>query len=249
VRVWSVVSQKGGSGKTTLVLQVAIAATASGLAVSVIDLDPQKSAEQWSKLRELLAPSANSRKKPPRRGLRAAAAKRGKPAIDPDEPAIVSGVPLKLDEMLATARETGTDIALIDTAPQVDKTMIYAAAAAGMIIIPTRTGILDQQALRETLDYIGRINMLSKTVVVFNAPSKDEAAKTEIAQMVTRDFGVRLLNVTLEDQPDIARALREGKGVTEFAPTKAAAKSVLKLYKCLCEFDQQIASARRRVPV
>jgi len=52
MRTWSVVSQKAGAEKPTLLLHVAIAAMAKGLAVSVIDLDPQRSAEQWSELRE-----------------------------------------------------------------------------------------------------------------------------------------------------------------------------------------------------
>src|SRR4051794_41087457 len=52
VRIWCVVSQKGGSGKTTLLLHLSVLAMAKGLVVSVIDLDPQRSAEQWAELRE-----------------------------------------------------------------------------------------------------------------------------------------------------------------------------------------------------
>ena len=51
MRVWAAVSQKGGSGKSTIILHLAIAATEANRIASVIDLDPQKSAEKWAVLR------------------------------------------------------------------------------------------------------------------------------------------------------------------------------------------------------
>ena len=44
-------SQKGGSGKTTLSINLAIAGTLKGKSVVVIDLDPQQSAARWARLR------------------------------------------------------------------------------------------------------------------------------------------------------------------------------------------------------
>ena len=151
MRIWSVVSQKGGSGKTTLLLHVSIAAMAKGLAVSIFDLDPQRSAEQWAELRETL--------------------------LKTEEPTVVHGAPIGLDGMIDAARDTDTDLVLIDTPPAVDKSMIYAAAAADVVIVPTRSSVLDQFALKETLDYLKRIGALAKTVVVLNAPSSDKKAK------------------------------------------------------------------------
>jgi chromosome partitioning protein len=220
MRTWAVVSQKGGSGKTTLLLHIAIAAAAKGLAVSVLDLDPQRSAEQWSELRE-------------RR-------------VKTDEPTVVHGAPADLDGMLEAAGETGTDLVLIDTPPSVDKSLIYAAAAADVVIVPTRSGVLDQFALKETLDYLVRIHALGKTVVVRNAPGRDVKANAEI-ERITRDFGVATLAVTIEDQVDLAASLREGKGVTESAPKRKSAKAIHELYQQLNAFERRLARTRKQV--
>ena len=219
MRTWCVVSQKGGSGKTTLLLHLSILAMAKGLAVSVIDLDPQRSAEQWAELRERIAGA--------------------------DEPPIVHGTPARLDGMLEAARETRTDLVLIDTPPAVDKSMIFAAAAADVVIVPTRSGVLDGFALQETLDYLKRIGALAKSVVVLNAAGTDAAARAEIRRIVTKEFGATLLDPAIDDQVDLSASLAKGKGVTESAPKRKAAKAVQSLYQHLSEFDRRLAKARR----
>jgi len=43
----AILSQKGGTGKTTLALHLAVAAERRDISVAVIDLDPQASAAEW----------------------------------------------------------------------------------------------------------------------------------------------------------------------------------------------------------
>ncbi len=52
----SIISQKGGSGKTMLVLHLAVASALSGRNAAVIDLDPQASAAKWSDRRTVELP-------------------------------------------------------------------------------------------------------------------------------------------------------------------------------------------------
>ena len=47
MKVISVLAQKGGTGKTTLSVAIACAATADGLSIVIVDLDPQATASSW----------------------------------------------------------------------------------------------------------------------------------------------------------------------------------------------------------
>ena len=60
MRVITFVTQKGGSGKTTLVLSCAAAAAELGSRVLVLDMDPQKTAEAWYQAREAPTPKLAS---------------------------------------------------------------------------------------------------------------------------------------------------------------------------------------------
>lgn len=219
MRIWSVVSQKGGSGKTTLVLHLSVLAMHEGLVVSVIDLDPQRSAEQWADHREEL--------------------------LETLEPVVVHGSPTSLDSMLAGARKDRTDLVLIDTPPAVDKSMIYAAAASDVVIVPTRADYLDQLALRDTLDYLKRMGALAKCVVVLNAPGPDRKDRSAVNK-IAGDFGVAVLSASLEAERDLAVALRDGKGVTESAPRRKAAKIVQEIYVQLSQLDRKLARGKGR---
>ncbi len=52
----AIVSQKGGSGKTTLSVNLAAAAEAAGAVALIIDADPQATASQWGAWRSDKAP-------------------------------------------------------------------------------------------------------------------------------------------------------------------------------------------------
>lgn len=51
MRVVAVLSEKGGAGKTTLTIHLAVAARMAGLETAIVDLDPQASAADWSDAR------------------------------------------------------------------------------------------------------------------------------------------------------------------------------------------------------
>jgi chromosome partitioning protein len=54
--VIAVIAQKGGTGKTTLTLALAVAAQLAGKVTAIVDLDPQSTASNWSGRREAESP-------------------------------------------------------------------------------------------------------------------------------------------------------------------------------------------------
>jgi chromosome partitioning protein len=116
----AILSQKGGSGKTTLSLHLAVAAHQTRHVAVVIDLDPQASAAGWK----------DSRKD--------------------EIPVVISVPASRLPQAIEAAKGGGATIAFLDTAPHSGEVALAAAEAADLILIPCRPGILDLRAIGTT---------------------------------------------------------------------------------------------------
>ena len=213
MRVWSIISQKGGSGKTTLALHLAIAA-AEDLKVLVIDLDPQQSAERWHAIRQRTTGSK-------------------------DDPSIAAGPYTKLPEMLRTAKKLGADLVLIDTPPKLDKAITAALAPATMAVIPVKSSILDLQALEDSADLINLAKARNKALVILNAVPGGQTRETAIRES-SRAAGRLKLEVAPERLSELAafsQGLKTGRGVTETEKNGTAAKEITALYEALWARD------------
>ena len=213
MRVWSIVSQKGGSGKTTLALHLAIAA-AKGLKVLVIDLDPQQSAERWHAIRQ-----------------RATGTK--------DDPSIAAGPHQKLPDMLKAARKLGAELVLIDTPPKLDKWITPALAAATLVLVPLKGSILDLQALEDTAAIVKLAKARSKTVVVLNAvpAGKNREAVIKDSLRHASQSGFEVMGERLSELPAFSQGLKSGRGVTEAEKNGTAAKEITALFQALWARD------------
>ena len=215
MRKWATANQKGGCGKTTLLLHLSATALADGKVVSIIDLDPQASAQGWASRREKLDDGA--------------------------EPVVVPGLPDNLEHMLGAAAEDGTDLVLVDTAPRLDKSMLYAAAEADLVIIPTRSSSVDRDALRGTLKYLQKMKALDKAVVVLNACNSDTEARAALEALIA-EFGVVRLKAEVPDIVGLATAIDQGRGAIERSARKPATV-INAVYRELVALDRKLAKA------
>lgn len=117
----ALVSQKGGSGKTTTAVNLAVAAHEAGSTALVVDLDLQASATEW---------------------FRARADK--SLIVLPTHPAGLAGV-------LENAREQRADFVFIDTAAKTESDTVSAVEAADVVLVPCRPTIVDLRAVQNTI--------------------------------------------------------------------------------------------------
>ncbi len=116
MKIIAFLSQKGGSGKTTLAVHSAVAAQEAGYKVVVIDTDPQHSATVWSDARES------------------------------SSPVVATAAPGELQQVLKAARGEGMDFAIIDTAPHAAPEAAAIARASDLVVIPCRPTAFDVAA-------------------------------------------------------------------------------------------------------
>jgi chromosome partitioning protein len=205
MQVWTVVSQKGGSGKTTLALHMAIAAMQDGKAVLVIDLDPQRSAERWAAIR------------------------------DQDDPAIVAGEVTRLGDMLGAAREAGADLVIIDTAPRMESAAVAAAKHGDVILMPSRPTVLDIPATQDTMEMASHEGLKDtpKLIIINSVTARSDEA--DQAAPIFAEMGASVCPQFLGERIEYRRALTEGKGVTELGAKSKAATEITAVYKWVCK--------------
>ncbi|NVE93721.1 ParA family partition ATPase [Altererythrobacter lutimaris] len=123
-KVIAIVSQKGGSGKTTLAVHLATRAAQANLESCVIDTDPQATASAWSDWRGDFLPL------------------------------VVTSPPARLARTIENAKKNGVEFIVIDTPPHADAAAREAIKAADLILVPSRPRAFDLHALEPIADLV-----------------------------------------------------------------------------------------------
>lgn len=127
MKVIAFMTQKGGTGKTTLAASVGVAAQQAGERVFLIDLDPQGSLSSWGERREAETPGVDK--------------------INPD----------KLSAALQGLERAGYTLGIIDTQGVDSAATSAAMRVADLSLIPARPSALDIEASRPTLAALDRL--------------------------------------------------------------------------------------------
>ncbi len=113
----ALVAQKGGTGKTTLAVTLAVAAEQAGQTAVILDIDPQATACKWGDRREA------------------------------GTPVVLDAQPARLGRALETAAAGGVDLVVIDTPARLESAALEAARFSSLVVMPCRPLIFDLETV------------------------------------------------------------------------------------------------------
>ena len=196
--VITIAQQKGGAGKTTLAIHLALAWAAAGKRVAIIDIDPQASLSTWFKLRHERLGTGGT----------------------PIEAIAVSGWRVA-GEVERQAREH--DIVLVDSPPHAESEARIAVRAAKLVLVPVQPSPIDLWATRPTLD-LARAEKVPVLLVLNRVPAR--ANLTGIVLEACNALDVPLAETQIGNRVGLAAAINEGQGILEYEPSSTAAQEI-----------------------
>lgn len=215
----AIVGQKGGIGKTTLSIHLAVAATLAGHTTALIDLDPQGYAAGWGDIRENADIPDNA------------------------SPVVISAHASRLPQVIEKATEHGITFAIIDTPAQLEAPVTAAAKAATLALIPCLPAMFEVRAIEPTIALTENKN--AAIHVVFNAVPPRSSKLLEAKQALKDYYEVACAPCMIGRRIILSHALVDGKTAQEADPASKAATEINTLYKYL---EKQLAVAKETAP-
>jgi chromosome partitioning protein len=205
MRTIAFLTQKGGSGKTTLAASVAVAAADAGERVIALDLDAQGSLARWGERRQ----AANAR---------------NKIIVEPFERERLP----RLREIIDGLAGVGFTLAVFDTAGADESAVRLVSESADLCLLPSRPSRLDVDATAATFRAVFLAKRKAAFVLNQCPPTYRSSRANEAAQDLS-GLGV-LAEPMLLARMDHQDAIAAGLGVTEYARGGRAADEIAALW-------------------
>jgi chromosome partitioning protein len=201
MKTLSVLSRKGGSGKTTVSISLAIAAQQAGLKVVLADADPLRSVSV------VLAERAEG------------------------SSFLVEVKPGKLKALKDACRRAGCDLLIIDTPTTPEPDVMKAVGISDFCLAVARPTALDIAAIEKTVELVARSRTPGMIVLNQCPPARSGAEPTLTRSAMDRlEFSKLPLAWTkLRTRAAYQHAFAQGRSVTEWNPSSDAASDVLRL--------------------
>jgi chromosome partitioning protein len=195
-------AQKGGTGKTTLSIHLAVEATLSSLKTIIVDTDPQASATTWWRRRS------------------------------GEQPALVQAHRENLAEVLGRADSLGYELAIIDTAPHSSETARASVGLSNWVTIPTRPAILDLDAIGVSTALVTDDGRPSQIVLNACPPPGRYGEPRIVAEAreALKTYGLGVCPVAISQRAAFSHALIDGRAVGEFDPSGKASAEIKDLW-------------------
>ena len=192
----ALISMKGGSGKTTAAVHIAVAAVQQGRNVALLDTDPQQSAARW--------------------GDRRAA----------PVPVVLTVPPSRLAAELQRCAAAGTDLAIIDTPPRAgsDNAAQAVARMADVVLLPCRPSVLDVEAVADTAARVRAVTAAPVVAVLTACAPRGQDADQVAAALA--GVAVPVCPARIGQRIVLARSLLAGQVAQEAEPGGRAAQEV-----------------------
>lgn len=201
----SVISQKGGSGKTTVAQCLAIEALRQGMAAAIIDADPQMSAADWGAQREQV-------------GIEA--------------PAVITLGTRALRTVVKELQDRGAEFVVIDTPPHSAPAINAALEVSTGAAMVTRPNPMDIRALEATWAIVERMRKPSATIFTQTPPGTRARALT-LALGRLKDLGIPHCPTPLTYTLGYPYAQAEALAIQEREPTSKARAEVAEVWAWL----------------
>lgn len=156
----AVVAEKGGVGKTTLALDLAVTATLQGHRVALLDVDQQATASKWTDRR-----SANL-------------------------PWVVPTHASRLSAAIKDAQAEGIDFIVIDTAPHSAADAAEAARRADVVVTPVEPHFYAMETIDKLADLLKIAGNASYFAVVNKAPVQGREGEVAAHSIEEKGFPV-----------------------------------------------------------
>jgi chromosome partitioning protein len=205
MRTIAFLTNKGGTGKTTLTASLAVAAADAGERVIALDLDPQSSLVRWGERRK----AANAP---------------NKVVVEPLE---CERLP-RLGPILEGLAGVGFSLVLFDTAGADRAASRLVTEVTNLCLLPARPTRLDIEATAATFRSVFLAKRKAAFVLNQCPPSNRNSRVNEAAKGLT-SLGV-LAEPMLSTRVDFQDAIAAGLGVTEYAPEGRAAQEIEALW-------------------
>lgn len=193
-KVIAVVQQKGGSGKTTLAVNLAVTCLKRGMTVALLDTDPQGSLGRWFMTR---------RERLGEVGLEFSTSS-------------AWGVSYECEKLKKTV-----DLVIVDTPPKVDADLRPALREADLVLVPVASSHVDLWATEGVLDLAARER--KRAWMVLNRARAGTRLGEDVARAAA-ELSAGLTEARLANRVVYAETLGQGLGVAEAGRGAAAAE-------------------------